>query len=378
MIVFKNYFNIVKKHLGIIILFTAIAIVVAIMSTGYTNTNEYANVKPKIGIINYDDSELSNNFLDYLKERAKTFELEDDAKTIQDTLYYNKADSVIIIPENFEKDFLDGTRDNIKIKKSTDNISKYTETLINRYFKMFDNYLKVGMEKSEILENIKDDVKKEIAVEVSNNGKSDMDKLAVYFSLENYAFLSIFIFIIGTIMCIFNKETIKKRNVVSSLKTKSLTNQLFLGHITLTLSIWLIFVVISIILYKNLIFTMNGLLFIINSLVFAVTATSLAYTIGCLIKNVNVISGVQNVVALGLSFISGSFVPPEILAPGILNFSKIFPSYWFVSGNYDIAKIAVFNMDNVLPIISKFGIILAFGVLYFIISKIITLKKTRI
>ena len=95
-------------------------------------------------------------------------------------------------------------------------------------------------------------------------------------------------------------------------------------------------------------------------------------------KNVNVISGVQNVVALGLSFISGCFVPPEILAPVILNFSKIFPSYWFVSSNYDIAKISVFTWDTILPIISKWGIILAFGVLYFIISRIITIKKTRI
>ena len=123
---------------------------------------------------------------------------------------------------------------------------------------------------------------------------------------------------------------------------------------------------------------MNGLLYAITSLCFAITATSLAYAIGCLIKNVNVISGVQNVIALGLSFISGSFVPPEILAPGILNFSKIFPSYWFVSNNYDIAKIAVFNWNSILPIIGKCGIILAFGVLYFIISRIITTKKTRI
>lgn len=378
MIVFKNYFNIVKRHLGIIILFTAIAVVIAIMSTGYASTSEYGDVKPKIGIINYDDSSLINSFIEYLDEVAKTFKVSDDSKEIQDTLYYNKADSIIIIPNNFENDLLGGSDPTIKIKKSTESVSKYTENIINRYFKIVDNYSKAGMTKEEILDNIKDDVKKEITVEISNNGKTDMEKLAVYYSLENYSFLSIFIFIVGTIMCIFNKETIKKRNTVSSLETKKFTKELFLGHITLTLSIWLLFVIVSIILYKNLMFTMNGLLYAINSLCFAITATSLAYAIGCLIKNVNVISGVQNVVALGLSFISGCFVPPEILAPGILNFSKIFPSYWFVQGNYDIAKISVFTWDTILPIISKWGIILAFGVLYFIISRIITIKKTRI
>lgn len=378
MIVFKNYFNIVKRHIGIIILFTVIGIGVIALSVGSNSTKEYGDIKPKIGIINYDNSELSNNFTDYLSEVAKTFKVKDDSKEIQDTLYYNKADSIIIIPENFENNLLEGSDPTIKIKKSAENVSKYTENIINRYFKIVDNYSKVGMTKEEILDNIKDDVKKEITVEISNKNKSDMEILAVYYSFENYPFLSIFIFIIGTIMCIFNKETIKKRNTVSSLETKKFTKELFLGHITLTLSIWLLFVIVSIILYKNLMFTMNGLLYAITSLCFAITATSLAYAIGCLIKNVNVISGVQNVTALGLSFISGSFVPPELLAPGILSFSKIFPSYWFVSNNYDIAKIAVFNWNSILPIIGKCGIILAFGILYFIISKIITLKKTRI
>ena len=378
MIVFKNYFNIVKRHIGIIILFTVLGISVIALSVGSSNTKEYGDIKPKIGIINYDNSELSNSFTDYLSEVAKTFEVEDDSKTIQDTLYYNKADSIIIIPNNFENDLLGGSDPTIKIKKSAENVSKYTENIINRYFKIVENYSKIGMTKEEILNNVKDDVKKEIAVEISNKNKSDMEILAVYYSFENYPFLSIFIFIIGTIMCIFNKETIKKRNAVSSLETKRFTKELFLGHVVLTLSIWLLFVIVSIILYKNLMFTVNGLLYAITSLCFAITATSLAYAIGCLIKNVNVISGVQNVIALGLSFISGSFVPPEILAPGILNFSKIFPSYWFVSNNYDIAKIAVFNWDSILPIIGKCGIILAFGVLYFIISRIITTKKTRI
>lgn len=49
-----------------------------------------------------------------------------------------------------------------------------------------------------------------LEVKVSSENQSDMEKLAVYYSFENYAFLSIFTFIIGTIMCIFNKETIRK------------------------------------------------------------------------------------------------------------------------------------------------------------------------
>ena len=270
-----------------------------------------------------------------------------------------------------------GKNPNIKIKKSTQNISEYTELLVNRYFKIAENYSKVGMSESEIIKNIENDIQKEIEVKVSSKKQSDMGKLAIYYSFENYAFLSIFIFIIGTIMCIFNKEAIRKRNNVSKLNTKSFSNQLFLGHMTLTLSIWAIFILISIILYKDLMFTVNGLLLILNSLCFTITATSLAYMLGCLINNQNVISGIQNIITIGLSFISGCFVPIEMLDPNIVNFSKIFPSYWFIQGNYDITKLTTFNIESIKPIIENYGILLVFGIIYFTISKVIIAKKVK-
>ena len=376
MIVFKNYFNIVKRHLGIIIMFSAISIGVSVINTSYTSTEDYASVDPKIAVINYDDSALSDNFVEYIKERAEIVEVEDDEKAIQDALYLNKADSILIIPDNFGTNILIGNNPRLKIKKSTQNVSEYTELLVNRYFKIAENYSKVGMSENEIINNIEKDIQNEIEVKVSSKNQSDMERLAVYYSFENYAFLSIFIFIIGTIMCIFNKETIRKRNNVSKLNPKSISNQLFLGHMTLTLSIWLVFILISVILYRDLMFTTNGLLLMLNSLCFALTATSLAYLIGCLIKKENVISGIQNVISLGLSFISGCFVPIEWLDKNIINFSKIFPSYWFIQGNYDITKLSTFNYENIKPVIQNCGIVLLFGIIYFMIARMIVSRKT--
>ena len=376
MIVFKNYFNIVKRHLGIIIMFSAISIGVSVINTSYTSTEDYASVDPKIAVINYDDSALSDNFVEYIKERAEIVEVEDDEKAIQDTLYLNKADSILIIPDNFGTNILIGNNPRLKIKKSTQNVSEYTELLVNRYFKIAENYSKVGMSENEIINNIEKDIQNEIEVKVSSKNQSDMERLAVYYSFENYAFLSIFIFIIGTIMCIFNKETIRKRNNVSKLNPKSISNQLFLGHMTLTLSIWLVFILISVILYRDLMFTTNGLFLMLNSLCFALTATSLAYLIGCLIKKENVISGIQNVISLGLSFISGCFVPIEWLDKNIINFSKIFPSYWFIQGNYDITKLSTFNYENIKPVIQNCGIVLLFGIIYFMIARMIVSRKT--
>lgn len=375
MIVFKNYFKIVKKHLGTIIMFAAISIGISVANTNYTSTENYVSVNPKLSIINYDTSALSENFIDYISENSEIVEIENNEKEIQDALYTNKADAILIIPENFATELISGNEPTVKIKKSTQNVSEYTELLVNRYFKIAEVYSKSGMTENEIISRIEKDLKNEIEVKVSSEQKSNLEKLAVFYSFENYAFLSIFIFIIGTIMCIFNKETIIKRNNVSKLKPRSFSNQLFLGHIVLTLSLWAIFVLVSIVIYKDLMFNMNGVLLIINSLCFTLTATSLAYLIGRLIKKQNVISGIQNVVALGLSFISGCFVPVEWLDASIVNFSKIFPSYWFIQGNYEIVKLSSFDFETLKPILQNYAIILVFGILYFAISKIKLIKK---
>ena len=43
MIVFKNYFNIVKRHLGVILMFSAISIGVSVINTSYTSTEDYVH-----------------------------------------------------------------------------------------------------------------------------------------------------------------------------------------------------------------------------------------------------------------------------------------------------------------------------------------------
>lgn len=376
MIVFKNYFKIVKKHLGLIIMFASISIGISIANTSYNNsTQSYMNTNPNLAIINYDTSNLASDFLEYMGKNSKLEKINYDEKEIQDSLYNNKFDAILIIPANTTSKLLNGTETKIEIKQSLENTSEYIESMVNRYFKIANIYAKSGMSEDEIINSIHTDLQKEVTVEMTNKETSNLDKLAIFYSFENYAFLSIFIFIIGTIMCIFNKETIKKRNIASKLNPKSFSNQLFLGHICLTLSLWAIFVIVSILIYKNLMFTTNAIFLMINSLIFAITATSLAYLIGSLIKNQNVISGIQNVVSLGLSFISGCFVTIELLDPNIVNFSKIFPSYWFIKSNYDIVRLSYFNLDTLKPILQNFAILFAFGILYFVISRIINVRK---
>ncbi len=210
MTVFKNYFKIVKRHMGLIIMFSAIAIIISIANTNSGNTvDTYVNVEPTVAIFNYDKSELSKNLVEYIEKNAKIVEIENNEKSMQDSLYSNKVDSVLIIPENFANDMLSGKNVNIEIKKSTQNMSEQVELIVNKYYKIASIYSKAGFSEEQVIEKTKKVIESQVDVKVVENNKGKLEKVAIFYSFENYSFLSIFIFIIGTIMCVFNKDEIK-------------------------------------------------------------------------------------------------------------------------------------------------------------------------
>jgi len=243
MIVFNNYFKIVKKHLGLIILYASIAIIVSIMNTGFTDSEEnYIDENPNVAIISNDSSLLTESFINYIDSNANIVEVGTSERELQDALYYAEVSAVLIIPENFTNEFLDGKDVKIDIKKSLKSYSTYVELLVNRYFKTFDIYNKSGMSVDKIVTYIEKDLVSKTDVKLlSEDERNTISKVAIFYIFENYSFLSIIIFVIGTIMCVFNNINIKKRNTISKLELKKINNQIFLGHIVVTLSIWSIF-----------------------------------------------------------------------------------------------------------------------------------------
>lgn len=379
MIVFKNYFKIVSKHLGLIIMYSLISIIVSVMNSTFNDNNEYyVPTNPTLAIINYDNSYLIDNFVSYMKKNTDIIEIENTKEKIQDALYSGKVNTILIIPKDYSKNFLLGNNPKIEIKESAENASVYVKLLTNRYFKIANIYNSLGMTEKDIVDNTNVDLQKEIDIKISSENKtSKTEEIAIFYNYENYAFLSIIIFVIGTIMCIFNSDKIKKRNLISSYTYKKFNRELFLGHVSLSLSLLLIFTIISIFIYGKNMFTFNGLFMILNSFIFTITVTAMAYLIGGLIKNKNVITGIINIIGLGLSFISGCFVPLSFLDKKIISFAKLFPSYWFISNNNYIASLSTLNTEAIEIIFKNFIVIIIMGITYLILSKIIGLKNRK-
>ena len=111
----------------------------------------------------------------------------------------------------------------------------------------------------------------------------------------------------------------------------------------------------------------------LNVLVNLLVTISIALLLSNFIENTNILSVFANIIGLGLSFISGVFVPQEILSEGVLKVAKCFPTYWYVDV---VSKIHETTGNLMLADISMgLGIQLLYAVALFALSLVATKYK---
>jgi ABC-2 type transport system permease protein len=78
---------------------------------------------------------------------------------------------------------------------------------------------------------------------------------------------------------------------------------------------------------------------------------------------------------LGTSFISGVFVPQELLSDTVLRVASFTPNYWFVKSNITISGLDNITAKTVTPIFYNMLIVLGFAVAALAIALVITKQK---
>lgn len=376
--VFKTYFKVIKQYYPIILTYTFIFFGVSIIFAMNYSSNQATNFtasKPNIAFFNYDkESLLLKDFQDYLKENANIINIEDNADSIADALFYRRVTYVVKIPTDFTTKFMNGEDVALEVKQVPDSASTvYARMLVNRYFEDAHLYQVSGIDEATMITKIREDLDKETTVSVIDNTKqiSALESINYYYNYTNYVFLAILILIIGLVTKAFKEEDIYKRNLCSPIKREQINKEIILGNFVITIGIWLVFVIGSIIFSGTVMFTKNGLLLILNSLIFALTALSISSLITIIVKNSEAQSAIANVVSLGSSFISGAFVPQMLLSSSVLSFSKFFPSFWFIRGN-DLIATSTLNSSVMNSIIICMLIQIGFMFIFYMITMVIS------
>lgn len=382
MIIFKNYLKIAKTMLPLIIMYTAIFLTITIININSTeNNNSLDTSSVKIALINHDkNSQMIKNFEDYIKKEANYVELDEDEESLKDALFFRKVDYIMIVPENYTQDLLANKDVSIQTMQIPDSyLATYSQELMNQYLNTYEVYLRSHIDEQKIVKHVKNDLNNQAHVTiVKPQNDNGIVKLKYYYNFANYTLLAIIMTIISMVMVSFHEPMIQNRNSVSPLSYKRMNRELLMGHIVMAFAVWLLYIVLSIIIYQKDMLTMNGLFLIINSFVFTPSILALSFLITKLTNKREIISGACNVFALGSSFICGSFIPQNMLSPSVLNIAKCFPSYWLIKNNEMIVTLTQFDFSSCREIYINMLIIICFTIGIYFIIQIITryqLKK---
>lgn len=378
MIVFKTILKILNKLKGLIILYTIMLISVTLVNQTSGNVDSFEEVKPSVIIVNNDKSKngVTNHFIKYLENHMEIKDIDiGNEEKIDDALFYRDVSLVVYIPDGFGEDLLDSKDVSIEYKISGDKGSSYGKMLVQNYFDSFNIYNNYydGDELFDRLDNALNlDVNVEVKSKVDTNSLS---RMARFFNFLNYAILAGCVYSISMILASLKSDNVRKRTIVSSYDYKKYNRIVLEACSIVIIGMWLLYMIIALIIFKDLFISMNGLWYVINSFVFSLCSLCIGFLIGNITQNKGAISGIVNVVSLGSSFLCGCFVPFEFMPDYVIKIAHIFPTYYFVINNEALKVMDNFSLSSVSPLIFNMGIVLIFGVCFVIITNYVSKKK---
>lgn len=381
MTVFKTFWKILNKNKVIVIIYTVMLLIFGVsnMQTSEKSMNFVAS-KPDVVIVNYDEEKgITKDFIKYITDNSNIVEIETDEEKINDALFYRDANYVIYIPENYNKDFMEGKNPQIEIKSTGDYQASLEEMLVSRYIKVANIYQKSIDNEYELIAKINETLSKQAKTEITSKlDTNTISKATFYYNFASYSILSCLLLIISLILSSFNEERTRKRIVVSSTNYKKHNRILLLSNCCYSLILWLFYVIISFIILRDIMTTATGVVYIINSLVLTICATTIAFFIGNLVSNKGTINGIVNVVALGSSFLCGAFVPMEWLPDSVLKIAHTLPTYYCISTNEALKTLEKFNFATLKPLIVNMVIMLGFAIVFIILANVVSRRKRKI
>ncbi len=328
--VFKLYMKIIRRNIPIMLVYVITFLVVAlIMSSSMVKEQKkvasFERTKSKVAFIAEENSPLIDGFREELGKIANFIELPDETEALQDALYFRKVSYILRIPKGFTEGFMKG--ENVQMEKTVvpDSFSNaYIDLCIDKYFntaRLYINQMK-GITQESLVQSLRLDLSESASVEVKTYGDEPADYRYgnYFFNYLSYSLFAVIIQGMGVLMLVFNNQDLKRRNTCSPVSINSINLQFLLANLVFTISSWLIMVI------------------------FTICCSSVSFLIGNLVRGYEAISAISNVVTIGPCFISGAFVPQELLGESVLRIASFTPTYWYVKANNQIAQLTRFGL----------------------------------
>ena len=343
MTVFKGYMKILKKNIGLVIIYLVIFFSVAMAlqaAASKEHLEDFEKARVDIAVADNDQSTLSHALTDYLKTIHNVSEISSDPSVMQEELFYRNAEYIVQIPKDFYKTCI--VQDNpISVTKIPGSYTSfYVEQQINAWLNNVHTYIASGFSQKEAAKAALEQPSSRVSMYQDTETTSETPAYTYYFRYVPYLFLAVLCYSMGYILLAFQKEDIQKRMQASSVSIRRQNLEGLLAMFTIGVGLWLIAV--------------TGALFV---------------------KNSNMLNGLSNIVSLGMCFLSGVFVPMSVMDKKVLKIAQFLPVYWYEDINETLARYHSVSGNIATDIWKSLGIEVMFALAF--VSVILALSKYK-
>lgn len=392
MIVFKTFWRIMKRYWWIVFIYVAILTSLSVINLKTAPVTDFVDTKPEITIVSQDPSDLATkpftkNFLNYLSKNTKIIDLKESETT--DALFYQKISMILYLPEDLESKIISGQKITLDYRTSENYTAELSKNLIKRYFELQrteilesknsskeqSNILSKDSEK--IISSLNQRLDQSPTVRLASKNATNLSKIAAFFNFASYTIMAIILYVTCFINASFNKSSVKKRTMASSLHLKKYNFSLLLANSIFAFSVFVLLTTLSFFVLGDIVLTPFFIFEILNILLYTLAALTIAELVSTFNLSRDAVSGVVNLLSLAPAFLSGAFVPTYFLPNFVLTIAHIFPTYWFIDTNNKITTLTEFNFSSFLTILPNLLVLVLFSII-FIVANLVLSKKKRI
>jgi len=360
MTVFKCYMKILKKNIGLISIYLVIFFSTAMIlqaSAKKEHLEDFEKTRINLAIADQDDSTLSHALTEYLKTIHNVYRISAEPTVMQEELFYRNAEYILQIPKDFYKTCIVYENPLSVTKVPGSYSSFYVDQQINAWLNSIRTYTAAGFSQKEASAAALEQSVSEVTMYQDEETAVETPGYTYYFRYIPFLFLAVLCYSMGYILLAFRKEDIQKRMLASAISTRRQNLEGLLAMFTISLLLWLIAVVGAGVMYgKELLISKVLGYYLLNTFLMLTIALSLAYLIGLFMKNINMLNGISNIISLGICFLSGVFVPMNIMDKKVLMVAQFLPVYWYENVNETLSRYHVVSGKVAVDIWKSMGI----------------------
>lgn len=373
---FNTYFKFVYRKKSLILtyvlIFSGLSIAMMIVQNKSGGAESYVQKKVDIAIVDWDQSAVSKALTKYLEGQNTRKKIKDDEDSFKNELYWRNVNYILVIPDGFEQDVMQGKQNVLSAKKVRDAVeTAYVEEEIGSFLNLYTLYLNAGYSTENAVRKTKHDLAQKVSVtlEKRNDGKSERKNVgALYYQYLPYVMVSVGILIVAAILVIFYQEDVKKRCICSSTSLKEQNKQLIFASLFSCFLLTAFFYLLGLVVTKGkLIGQVHFWFYGINAFCFMLVVLALSFLLANMVHTENGINGCSNVLSLALCFLGGIFVPYSIMPDAVVKAAHFIPTYWYTMALEEVAYMTKvtpeflreFSMDVLVEVVFAFTMLSA-------------------